>query len=136
MSRRPVIAITCGEPAGIGPEISLRAAWELRTEANCVLIGDAALLSLIARDIDPAIRLLALSTQALRNSGLPSLSRDQLAVVDCPLAEPAVPGKLDRRNGKAVLQTLDVAIKATLQKQFDAIVTAPLQKSVINDAGV
>ncbi len=136
MSRRPVIAITCGEPAGIGPEISLRAAWELRAEVNGVLIGDAALLSLIARDIDPAIRLLALSTQALRNSGLPSLPRDQLAVIDCPLAEPAVPGKLDRRNGKAVLQTLDVAIKATLQKQFDAIVTAPLQKSTINDAGV
>ena len=136
MSRRPVIAITCGEPAGIGPEISLRAAWGLRAEVNGVLIGDAALLSLIARDIDPAIRLLALSTQALRNSGLPSLPRDQLAVIDCPLAEPAVPGKLDRRNGKAVLQTLDVAIKATLQKQFDAIVTAPLQKSTINDAGV
>ena len=136
MNRRPAIAITCGEPAGIGPEISLRAAWELRAEVNGVLIGDAALLSLIARDIDPAIRLLALSTQALRNSGLPDLPRDHLAVIDCPLAEPAVPGKLDKRNGKAVLQTLDVAIKATLHKQFDAIVTAPLQKSTINDAGV
>jgi len=42
---RPTIAITCGEPAGIGPEISLRAAWELRTTVNSVLIGDAALLS-------------------------------------------------------------------------------------------
>lgn len=114
----------------------MRAAWELRAEVNSVLIGDAALLSLIARDIDPTIRLLALSTQALRNSGLPNLPRDQIAVIDCPLAEPAVPGKLDKRNGKAVLQTLDVAIKATLQKQFDAIVTAPLQKSTINDAGV
>ncbi|MGE5652105.1 MAG: 4-hydroxythreonine-4-phosphate dehydrogenase PdxA [Bacillota bacterium] len=136
MNQRPTIAVTCGEPAGIGPEISLRAAWELRAEVNSVLIGDAALLSLIAREIDPAIRLLALSTQALRNSGLPNLPRDQMAVIDCPLAEPALPGKLDKRNGKAVLQTLDVAIKATLNGQFDAVVTAPLQKSTINDAGV
>ena len=136
MDKRPVIAITCGEPAGIGPEISIRAAWELRDEVRPVLIGDAALLSMTASDIDPAIRLVALSTQAFRNSGLPHLPAGQVPVIDCPLAEPAVPGKLDSRNGKAVLQTLDVAIHYAMQKQFDAIVTAPLQKSTINDAGV
>ncbi|WP_136418879.1 4-hydroxythreonine-4-phosphate dehydrogenase PdxA [Herbaspirillum sp. ST 5-3] len=136
MSTRPTIAITCGEPAGIGPEISIKAAWALRDSVNSVLIGDAALLSMTASDIDPAIRLVAISTLAFRNSGLPHLSREQIAVIDCPLNEPAVPGKLDARNGRAVLQTLDVAIKGAMQKQFDAIVTAPLQKSTINDAGV
>lgn len=134
--KRPTIAITCGEPAGIGPEISIRAAWEMRASVNCVLIGDAALLSMVASDIDPKIRLVALSTLAFRNSGLPQLPVDQIPVIDCPLKEPAVPGKLDPRNGKAILQTLDVAIRYAMQKQFDAIVTAPLQKSVINDAGV
>lgn len=136
MNARPTIAITCGEPAGIGPEISLRAAWALRAQINSVLIGDAALLSLFARDIDSSMKLCALSTQALYNSGLPNLPVDQIAVIDCPLAEPAVPGKLDARNGRAVLQTLDVAIESALHKQFDAIVTAPLQKSTINDCGV
>ena len=136
MNARPTIAITCGEPAGIGPEIALRAAWELRAQVNSVLIGDAALLSLIARDIDPSIKLLALSIQALSNSGLPHPLADRITVIDCPLAEPAVPGKLDSRNGRAVLQTLDVAIKGALHKQFDAIVTAPVQKSTINDCGV
>ncbi len=136
MDKRPTIAITCGEPAGIGPEISIRAAWELRDEVRAVLIGDAALLSMTASDIDPSIRLVAISTLALRNSGLPHLSAGQIPVIDCPLAEPAVPGKLDARNGRAVLQTLDVAIRYTMQKQFDAIVTAPLQKSTINDAGI
>ncbi|WP_292931357.1 4-hydroxythreonine-4-phosphate dehydrogenase PdxA [Noviherbaspirillum sp.] len=136
MSTRPTIAITCGEPAGIGPEISIKAAWALRDSVNSVLIGDAALLSMTASDIDPAIRLVAISTLAFRNSGLPHLSREQIAVIDCPLNEPAVPGKLDARNGRAVLQTLDVAIKGAMQKRFDAIVTAPLQKSTINDAGV
>ncbi|HJV75908.1 MAG TPA: 4-hydroxythreonine-4-phosphate dehydrogenase PdxA [Noviherbaspirillum sp.] len=136
MQAKPTIAVTCGEPAGIGPEISVRAAWELRSAVNCVLIGDAALLAITAAEIDPAIRLVALSTQALRNSGLPHLPQDQIIVIDCPLAEPAVPGKLDARNGRAVLQTLDVGIRGALQRQFDAIVTAPLQKSTINDAGV
>ncbi|NEX60816.1 4-hydroxythreonine-4-phosphate dehydrogenase PdxA [Noviherbaspirillum galbum] len=136
MSQRPDIAITCGEPAGIGPEIAIRAAWELRGEVNGILIGDAALLSLLAREIDPAIRLLAISTQALRNSGLPRPGPEQLVVIDCPLAEPAVPGKLDSRNGRAVLQTLDVAIRSALGAVFQAVVTAPLQKSTINDAGV
>ncbi|WP_151636786.1 4-hydroxythreonine-4-phosphate dehydrogenase PdxA [Noviherbaspirillum aerium] len=136
MKTRPTIAITCGEPAGIGPEISIRAAWELREEVRSVLVGDAALLSMIAGDIDPAIRLVALSTMALGHGGLPNLRPDQIAVIDCPLAEPAVPGRLDPRNGYAVLQTLDVAIEGAMQRRFDAIVTAPLQKSTINDAGV
>src|SRR5690606_15958085 len=62
--------------------------------------------------------------------------RDRIAVIDCPLAAPVVAGQLDARNGRAVLQTLDVAIAGALQGRFDAIVTAPLQKSTINDAGV
>jgi 4-hydroxythreonine-4-phosphate dehydrogenase len=136
MSTKPTIAITCGEPAGIGPEIALKAAWELRAQVNSVLLGDSAFLSLTAADIDPAIRLVALSPQALRNNGLPALSADQIAVIDCPLSVPVVPGKLDARNGRAVLHTLDLAIEGALQGWFDAIVTAPLQKSTINDAGV
>lgn len=136
VDKRPTIAITCGEPAGIGPEISIRAAWELREEVRAVLIGDAALLSMTASDIDSSIRLVAISTLAFRNSGLPHLPPGRIPVIDCPLAEPVVPGKLDARNGRAVLQTLDVAIRYALQGQFDAIVTAPLQKSTINDAGV
>jgi 4-hydroxythreonine-4-phosphate dehydrogenase len=133
---RPVIAVTCGEPAGIGPEISLRAAWQLRSDVNCVLIGDAAFLSVLASEIDPAIKLLALSTQALRDGALPHDAPDRLLVIDCPTAEPVISGKLDRRNGKAVLQTLDIAIDGILSGRFNAMVTAPLQKSTINDAGI
>jgi 4-hydroxythreonine-4-phosphate dehydrogenase len=138
---RPTIAITCGEPAGIGPEIALKAAWELRDSIHCVLLGDAAFLSLTVAGIDPAIKLLALSQQALRNDnddndGMPNFSAAHLTVVDCPLQVPVVPGQLDKRNGRAVLQTLDWAIEGTLQGRFAAMVTAPLQKSTINDAGV
>ena len=133
---RPVIAVTCGEPAGIGPEISIRAAWQLRSDVNCVLIGDAAFLSLLASEIDSAIKLLALSAQALDDGPLPQDDPARLLVIDCPTAEPVISGKLDPRNGKAVLQTLDIAIDGILRGHFKAMVTAPLQKSTINDAGV
>ena len=133
---RPTLAVTVGEPAGIGPEISIRAAWALRREANCVLVGDAAFLALTASLIDPEIRLSALSVQALRNGGLPHFGAKRLAVIDVPLAAHVVPGKLDAENGRAVLATLDLAIEGVRAGWFDAIVTAPLQKSTINDAGI
>ena len=135
-SVRPTLALTVGEPAGIGPEIAIRAAWALREAANCVLVGDAAFLALTASLIDPSIRLAALSTQALRNGGLPHFGHDRLAVIDVPLAAHVVPGTLDAQNGRAVLATLDLAIEGVAAGWFDAIVTAPLQKSTINEAGI
>jgi 4-hydroxythreonine-4-phosphate dehydrogenase len=134
--QRPVIAITVGEPAGIGPEISLRAAWQLRHELRPVLLGDAAYLAMLANEIDPAIRLMGVSQQALRYNGLPGCGKDQITVLDCPLDAHVIAGQLDPRNGRAVLQTLDVAIESVQQKWCQAIVTAPLQKSTINDAGI
>ena len=133
---RPTLALTVGEPAGIGPEISIRAAWALREVANCVLVGDAAFLALTASLIDPAIRLSALSVQALKNGGLPHFGKDRIAVVDVPLAAHVVPGTLDPENGRAVLATLDLAVAGVQAGWFDAIVTAPLQKSTINQAGI
>jgi len=133
---RPTLALTVGEPAGIGPEISIRAAWALREAANCVLVGDAAFLALTASLVDPSIRLSALSVQALKNGGLPHFGKDRIAVVDVPLAAHVVPGTLDADNGRAVLATLDLAVEGVQAGWFDAIVTAPLQKSTINQAGI
>ncbi len=124
----PLVAVTIGEPAGIGPEVAIRAAWALRAEVSCVLIGDATFLSTLAAGIDPAIHLHAFSES--------TPGTQQIAVIDCPLVTPVVPGQLDPRNGLTVLKTLDIAIEGALAHRFDAIVTAPLQKSTINDAGV
>ena len=136
LERRPVLAVTCGEPAGIGPEISIKAAWQLRADVNCVLIGDAAFLAMIAAEIDSEIRVLALSPQDLHNHGLPHFLQNRITVIDCPLSTPVQPGYLNAYNGRAVLHMLDIAIDGAQKKIFDAIVTAPLQKSTINDAGV
>ena len=131
-----MIAITTGEPAGIGPEISIRAAWAQRKSVNCVLIGDAAFLAMTAAQIDPAIRLAALSLAALRNGGLPDFGVERVAVIDVPLAAFVTPGRLDSGNGRSVLATLDTALEGVQAGWFHAMVTAPLQKSTINDAGV
>ncbi|WP_229255711.1 4-hydroxythreonine-4-phosphate dehydrogenase PdxA [Duganella sacchari] len=133
---RPAIAVTIGEPAGIGPEISIRAAWARRHEVNCVLLGDAAFLAMTAAEIDPAIRLSSLSLMAVRNGGLPHFGADRISVIDVPLDAHVVPGRLDKENGRAVLATLDAAIEGVQAGWFEAVVTAPLQKSTINDAGV
>jgi 4-hydroxythreonine-4-phosphate dehydrogenase len=58
-----------------------------------------------------------------------------LAVYHHPLAVPSIPGTLDVRNARYVLQVLDRAIDGALAREFDAIVTAPVHKSLINDAG-
>lgn len=130
------LAITIGEPAGIGPEISLRAAWQIRQQQPCLLIGDAAWLACVAQQLDPAIQLRAISASALAGmTALPSLP-DTLWVLDVPLREPVIPGQLDSRNGRAVLATLDAALDLLKAGKVAGMVTAPLQKSVINQAGV
>ena len=111
------LAITTGEPAGIGPEISLRAV--LAVDVGCVLLGDAALLEARARSIGFAWPLPA-----------------HVTIEHVPLAVPVVAGRLDARNSRYVLALLERAIDACAHGGAAAMVTAPVQKSVLNDAGV
>jgi 4-hydroxythreonine-4-phosphate dehydrogenase len=134
--KRPVIGITCGEPAGIGPEIAIRAAWQQRDTIKSVLIGDAAMLAVLAGEIDPAIKLVATSVQAVRMNGLPDFPAGLITVIDSPVTAWVTPGVLDEKNGGHVLHLLDIAIEGTQAGWLDAIATAPLQKSTINDAGI
>ena len=102
---KPRIAVTSGEPAGIGPELCLRVARE-PCDAELVVIGDRSLLA-----------------------GAPHIEH-------VPLARPATAGRLDRANARYVLAVLDRALAGCLSGEFAAMVTAPVQKSVINDAGI
>jgi 4-hydroxythreonine-4-phosphate dehydrogenase len=113
---RPRLALTTGEPAGIGPEIAL-AALDPPLPADITLIGDSTLL-------------------AERVGGAGREPIDSRWIHHVPLAAPAQPGLLDVRNTRYVLSTLDVAIDGCRSGRFDAIVTAPVQKSIINDAGI
>ena len=101
----PVIAVTSGEPAGIGPEICQR-----------------------LRDADLPARIVVVGDRSL----LPGLAD----VAHVPLARPRQAGHLDPANSRYVLALLDRAIAGCLSGEYQAMVTAPVQKSVINDAGI
>ncbi len=127
---RPRIAISCGEPAGVGPEIAVRAAAQ-STSAACLLIGDATQLQSLASVLSPQYPVQRVTSAASWKD-----HPGQLAILDCPLAVTPVPGQLDARNGEPVLDMLDAALAAAMAGDVDAIVTAPVQKSTINDAGI
>ncbi|HEY3598773.1 MAG TPA: 4-hydroxythreonine-4-phosphate dehydrogenase PdxA [Paraburkholderia sp.] len=124
-SRTPLqIAITTGEPAGVGPELTvqaLAAAGAHWPDAHFTVLGDAGLLAERAKAV-------GVDWSALQGA--------RVGVQHQPLGVPARPGKLDAANGRYVLALLDAAIDGATAGAFDAIVTAPLQKSTINDAGV
>lgn len=131
-----LLAITSGEPAGIGPEIAIKAAWQLRANIRTVLLGDAKLLKQIAQTLNPKISLINLPFTAFHQNGQIQLPQNHLGIIDCPLAQPVIPGILNQHNSQAVLKSLDIAISGTMKKYFKALVTAPLQKSVMNSAGI
>lgn len=131
----PIIAITTGEPAGIGPEISIRGAVDCMDSIQSVLIGDYNQLSSLADKLGYSSSVRCLSVNDLSRAKIESLIGN-IIIVDAPLATPAVAGKLDAKNGAAVLSFMDIAIEGTQNGIFDAVVTAPVQKSTINDAGI
>nr|WP_294867815.1 4-hydroxythreonine-4-phosphate dehydrogenase PdxA [uncultured Pseudogulbenkiania sp.] len=128
MSRPLVIAITAGEPAGIGPELVLRLA-EAPGASRRVVIADRTLLAERARLLG-----LPLTLADYRREAAPAPGT--LEVLHVPLAAPSRPGVLDAANGRYVLATLDAAIAGCVSGEFAAMVTAPVHKGVINDAGV
>lgn len=128
------IAITTGEPAGIGPDITVAALLHLARQAlpryadvQWHVIGDAALLQARA--------------DAIGQGDFWRVASTALTVVERPLGAPVRAGVLDAANGRYVLDLLDAAIDGCQigtedGVRYDAMVTAPVQKSTINDAGV
>lgn len=129
--RLPTLALTAGEPAGIGPELIARlAATDLA--ADLVALGDADLIRAGAKAAGVSIRIReyrADEPQQRRNAG-------DLRVLPIALAAAVCAGQLDPRNAGHVLDMLGRAADGASSGEFDAIVTAPVHKGVINDAGV
>ncbi len=125
---RPIIAVTSGEPAGIGPELCLRLAG-YAGDAQPVILGDRSLLAERAANLGLDVRL---------RDYCPSNAEDRkvLDVLHVPLAAPAKAGVLNAANGAYVLALLDRALAGCQSGEFAAMVTAPVHKGVINEAGV
>jgi 4-hydroxythreonine-4-phosphate dehydrogenase len=124
------ILITPGEPAGVGPDLACALAQDA-APVQRVVVCDPVLLRararqlgmpLILRDFDPG--------------GRSASAAGEITVLAVPLRAPAQPGRLDPANAPYVLETLDRAAELCLAGSADALVTGPVQKSVINDAGI
>ena len=133
MSPHPVIAITAGEPAGIGPELVALLAERHRHEplpARLIVIGDADLLAERASRAGVAPRYRRYVPAD------PGPDDGSVGVWHLPVAVPVTPGRPDPANAQHVFAMLARAADGCASGAFDALVTAPVQKSVLQDAGI
>jgi 4-hydroxythreonine-4-phosphate dehydrogenase len=126
----PRLALTAGEPAGIGPELLVRLA-ATPLAANFVAITDRHLLERAAARCGARLQL-------IDDDGSPCSERSAgtLRIRHIPLGTAEIPGQPDPRNARHVLATLSEAADGCVEGRYEAVVTAPLQKSSINDAGI
>ena len=124
----PRIAVSSGEPAGIGPELCLRLAG-YDGPGHPVILADRELL---------AARAEAIGLNVVFRDFCPKnpVDRNRLDVLHVPLAAPAIPGQLNPVNGAYVLALLDRALAGCRSGEFAAMATAPVHKGVINAVGV
>lgn len=125
------IAITPGEPAGIGPELTLKLAQQT-LPFEIVAIANRQLLESLIRQLnfDIQINKFDSSSTALSHTA------GQLDVVDISMSNSVVLGKLNVKNSTYVIDTLKIAIDLVKNNICQALTTGPVQKSIINDAGI
>ena len=127
MTRRPIIALTPGEPAGIGPDVAIAFAQQA-PDCDLVLIADLAMLTARAAQLK-----LAFNARPWSGRG-----NDIPAVYVLPIAtsHPVKAGRLDPANSPYVIDCLRRAVHGCRNREFDALVTGPVHKGVINDADI
>ena len=130
MNKLPTIALTTGEPAGIGPDLAIAIAMR-DWPCQLVLLGDPDILAKRANSLGFSIQLNAYEANhaAAHQAG-------QISYWSAPTKQPVIPGKLNVANAEYVLKLLDRACDGCLKGEFSAMVTAPVQKSIINEAGI
>ena len=129
--RHPRIVLTAGEPAGIGPDLCLMLAGQQQA-AEIVVVVDPDLLARRAAQLELPFRYRLFDAAGTTSQHSP----DELCILPVKLNKAVHSGRLDTGNARYVLDTLDAAIDGCLSGHFDALVTAPLHKGVINDAGI
>ncbi|NQZ20886.1 MAG: 4-hydroxythreonine-4-phosphate dehydrogenase PdxA [Colwellia sp.] len=129
MSKR--IAITPGEPAGIGPDLAIVIAQQ-DWPVEMVVVACKKLMSQRAENLGLPLTLIdydpSVSAQPQQAGTLTILSVD--------MAEPCIPGELNTQNGAYVIETLRIASEKNISGEFDAVVTGPVHKGLINQSGI
>ena len=125
------IIVTAGEPAGIGPDLVLALSKDSWAH-QIVVCADKTMLQERAKQLNIDVNLIDYDAQSQ-----PKAQQAGSLIVDhVPLAQPTVTGQLNEVNGHYVLKTLERAALGCMNGEFDAIVTGPVHKGVINRAGV
>ncbi|RDB43551.1 4-hydroxythreonine-4-phosphate dehydrogenase PdxA [Halomonas sp. DQ26W] len=130
-AQAPVLALTTGEPAGIGPELLVQLVSGRALSARVVAVGDPSLLAERAAMVNARVEIVTLAP----DEPVPAPRAGVLPVWPVTLREPSLPGRLAAANAGYVLDTLDLAVRACLSGEAAGMVTAPLHKEVIIDAG-
>lgn len=125
------LALTTGEPAGIGPDLSVLLAQTAR-DYELVAIGNQSLLQTRAAELGIPLSCRTFDADAVATGDVAGV----LCVADVPLNETVQTGVLNSHNAPYVLTTLDIAALGCQDNTFNAMVTAPVHKGVINDAGI
>jgi len=129
MSAIAPLALSCGEPAGIGPDLALSLARQAR-DYPLVVLGDRTCLTERARQLGLEVELLDWQ------EGPPTQEAGQLSLLHVPTAEPVQAGTLNPANAHHVLSLLEIGTQGSLDGRFSALITAPVNKAIINQAGI
>jgi len=124
------LAITCGEPAGIGPDLCVQFA-AAQPDIPFVVVADRTLLQHRASQLGIAVELRDYSA-GQKLAGQPGI----LTFIHVPLVAECHPGSPDAANSRYVVATLQRAVQGCLSGEFSGMVTAPVHKGIINDAGI
>ena len=127
----PCISITAGEPAGIGPDLCVMLAQQ-PLNAKVVVIADSDMLIARATQLNIPLQILPFNSNHLQQHR----GDGSLTVLNCAVNNTVSAGVLDSNNSQYVLDTLKTAALGCINDEFDAMVTAPLHKGIINDAGI
>ena len=128
----PRLAITSGEPAGIGPDLCVQLSRR-QIDAQLIVLGDTRLMQQRAQQLNITLEI---NTVNALDANVPVQSPGILNVYPVELGSPAIAGELNPTNARYVLAMLDLAAAACLQGDCQAMVTGPVHKGVINDAGI
>lgn len=125
---KPHIVISSGEPAGIGPDLCILLAAK-KFPAFITILGDKKALS------DRALKLKRTVT-FYENKSLEHKGNDSLSIFHIPACEPIQIGVLNPKNNSYILKMLNLALDGCLNKSYDALVTAPIHKGIINESQI
>jgi 4-hydroxythreonine-4-phosphate dehydrogenase len=131
---KPVIGITMGDPAGVGPEVCAKALVtpEIRSIADCVVIGDRRSL----RQGLKAAKIEGIEINAIKDIAGARFERGVIDVIDLENVDPRLKiGQVSKAAGKAAMEYLEKAIQLAKDGRIDAITTAPINKEAIHKAG-